>query len=266
MTLRLDHIVIAVRDLDQAIEDYGKLGFTVLRGGEHAGGISHNALVAFADGSYLELIAFKQYAPESRWWQIVANDGEGLVDYALVPDDIAATVAAARAHGVAYADPIDGGRRRMDGEVLRWRIARPPSTDLPFLCGDVTPRDLRVPSGAAAWRHLNGATAIAAVTVAVADLGASLARLVALLGQDLGAAERGMGGMGVDFAAIRLGGTLLSLACPDRSEEPGAQALRHHLATRGEGPIAVAFAAPHATEGPLARNLTHNASLELVRS
>jgi catechol 2,3-dioxygenase-like lactoylglutathione lyase family enzyme len=58
MTLPLDHVVILVAELERAIADYTTLGFTVQRGGTHAGGSTHNALVGFADGSYLELIAF----------------------------------------------------------------------------------------------------------------------------------------------------------------------------------------------------------------
>ena len=34
----IDHIVILVSDLDQAVADYTELGFTVVRGGEHHGG------------------------------------------------------------------------------------------------------------------------------------------------------------------------------------------------------------------------------------
>ncbi|MER3459556.1 MAG: hypothetical protein C4309_13850, partial [Chloroflexota bacterium] len=45
----LDHIVILVRDLAKAIEDYTALGFTIIPGGEHQGGASHNALIAFAE-------------------------------------------------------------------------------------------------------------------------------------------------------------------------------------------------------------------------
>ncbi len=43
----LDHVVIAVSDLERAIADYCALGFTVEPGGSHPGRTSHNALVAF---------------------------------------------------------------------------------------------------------------------------------------------------------------------------------------------------------------------------
>ena len=53
----IDHLVIVVKDLDQATRDYRELGFNVVAGGQHPVG-SHNALIAFEDGSYLEIIAF----------------------------------------------------------------------------------------------------------------------------------------------------------------------------------------------------------------
>ncbi len=54
--LAVDHIVIMVPDLNAAIRDYTELGFTVIPGGSHPAG-THNALIAFADGAYIELIA-----------------------------------------------------------------------------------------------------------------------------------------------------------------------------------------------------------------
>ena len=79
MPLSIDHIVIAVADLDAAVRDYTALGFTVLPGGEHPRG-SRNALVVFADGAYLEIIAFPRPLPEYRWWQVLDRAGPGLVD------------------------------------------------------------------------------------------------------------------------------------------------------------------------------------------
>jgi catechol 2,3-dioxygenase-like lactoylglutathione lyase family enzyme len=38
MSLSLDHIVIRVQDLEQAITHFSALGFTVQRGGTHADG------------------------------------------------------------------------------------------------------------------------------------------------------------------------------------------------------------------------------------
>ena len=58
MLIRLDHLVLLVRDLELASADYESLGFAVTPGGEHADGLTRNALVPFQDGTYLELVSF----------------------------------------------------------------------------------------------------------------------------------------------------------------------------------------------------------------
>ncbi|MGQ9548252.1 MAG: VOC family protein [Roseiflexus sp.] len=181
MIRAIDHMVILVHDLAEATDGYSSLGFTVTPGGVHADGATHNALVAFTDGSYLELIAFRRAAPDHIWWQHVA-EGEGLIDFALLPDMIDDDVATARARGLDnIVGPFSGGRERPDGVRIAWKTARPATPDLPFLCGDVTPRDLRVPPDAARL-HRNGVTGIARALVATRDPEASAARYRALLG------------------------------------------------------------------------------------
>ena len=167
MLRQLDHVVLVARDLNSAIADHRRRGFTVTPGGEHADGVTHNALISFADGSYLELVAFRDLgrALAHRWWKIAA-DGGGLADFALLSDDITADSAALA--DLVKIPPKDGGRIRPDGVELKWRTAvlKPP---LPFVIEDITARDLRVPGGAAA-EHANGATGIATVTIGAVDV------------------------------------------------------------------------------------------------
>lgn len=180
MIKSIDHIVILVADLAQATTDYTALGFTVVPGGEHTGGVSHNALIAFQDGSYIELIAFLGPIPHDHFFY---REGvtEGLITYALLPSDIEADVAEIRARGLAYEGPRPGGRLRPDGQRIEWQIATPPSRDLPFLCFDLTPRALRVPQGEAQV-HANGATGIHSLTIDVNDLDRSIERYEVLFG------------------------------------------------------------------------------------
>lgn len=240
MSLALDHIVIAVADLDRAMADYRALGFQVLPGGQHPGRTSHNALVVFADGAYLELIAWRAPAPEERWYRTLSAHGEGLVDYALLPADTAQALAQARARGLhTLTGPLDGGRLRPDGAQLRWQTARHATPDVPFLCGDLNPRALRVPEGSVR-QHPNGAQRVAEVTVAVHNLDATLARYRALLGAQADGAAATME-ESIHSARIPLGGVTLVLQSPAPNatgESPAAQALRERLSTRGEGPCA----------------------------
>src|SRR2546428_11532763 len=146
MLRQLDHVVMVVRDLVAAMDDYRRRGFTVTPGGEHADGLTHNALIPFADGSYLELVAFHDLsrALTHRWWKIAA-DGGGLADFALLSDDLAADTAAL-GELVAH-PPAQGGRTRPDGTQLKWRTAIlvPPP---PLLIQDPTPPRPRGPRGA----------------------------------------------------------------------------------------------------------------------
>ncbi|MDP1532571.1 MAG: VOC family protein [Rubrivivax sp.] len=267
--LRLDHIVIAVGDLAQTCTDFRALGFTVLAGGEHAGRPSHNALVVLADGAYLELIAWRAPAPQERWYRDHAAHGDGLVDFALLPHDTGAVLAAARQRGLAsLSGPFDGRRLRPDGEQLKWQTARHDTPDLPFLCGDITPRSLRVPEGDAR-RHGNGASGVASLVVAVHDIEASLARYRALLGDDavIGAA-RADGASGCLSADIELGGCRLQLRTPDPSvtaETSAAAALRQRLATRGQGPCALVLRGqPGASAQAFDTALCHGVALQLA--
>ena len=159
----LDHVVYVARDLAATVEDYRRRGFTVTPGGEHAGGVTHNALVCFADGSYLELVAFRRPDPTHRWWRHASTGG--FADFAVLSDDLAEDLSALK--DLVVREAAEGGRTRPDGVSLRWRAAflRAP---LPFLIEDLTPRDLRVPGGDAA-RHDNGVTGVATLIVAARD-------------------------------------------------------------------------------------------------
>jgi len=159
----LDHAVYVARNLAEAVEDHKRRGFTVTPGGEHAGGVTHNALVCFADGSYLELVAFQRPDPTHRWWRHAASGG--FADFALLSDDLAQD--ASSLSDLVVREAAEGGRTRPDGVSVRWRAAflRAP---LPFLIEDLTPRDLRVPGGEAV-RHANGVTGIATLVVAARD-------------------------------------------------------------------------------------------------
>lgn len=254
----IDHVVILVNDLASTVADYTALGFTVTPGGEHIGGATHNALVVFADDTYLELIAFKRPAPEHHWYRHSAL-GEGLIDFALLPTTIEADLAAARERGLAIEGPFPGGRLRPDGQQVAWQTGRAPTPDMPFLCGDVTPRALRVPEGTART-HANGVTGIVSLTVAVADLGASVSRYRALLGIAEREGTPAHTLSSARAAAFALGNTTLTLATP---ADDSHTSLSARLALRGEGPFALALRGMN-QGATFDLRLAHGARMELV--
>jgi len=164
----IDHLVIVVNDLDQAARDYEQLGFTAVPGGRHPVG-SHNMLVAFADGSYLEIIAFYREAADHRWWNALEK-GERLVDYCMQTDDLEGDTNKLREAGVAINAPVPWSRNRPDGYELKWLLSLATASHrgvAPFLIQDVTPRVERIPQE---FRHANGATGIGTLTIAVEEL------------------------------------------------------------------------------------------------
>ena len=265
---RLDHVVIAVADLAVAIADYGAMGFTVLPGGRHPGRTSENALVVFDDGAYLELIAWPQPGPAERWYNVLAKHGEGFMDFALIPSDVPRAIDEAKARGLALNGPIEGGRVRPDGARLEWRTGRQTTFDLPFLCGDVTPRELRVPEGDVR-RHANGAQGIATVTSAVFDIDASVRRYRALLGEGARVADPVvLPALGVRVAIIELGtSAAIVLASPSgvpaMQAPPFANELAQRLERRGEGPCALAIRTAGGTRRFLDLALSHGAPIEI---
>ncbi len=158
----IDHIVVGVADLEQAKADYTAQGFTVVTGGRHLTG-THNALISFADGSYIELIAFYEENRNHKWWDLLQMGG-GLIDFCLQTDDIAADRATFVAAGMTMSELQPSGRLRPDGYHLKWASAIPSDAlrgRVPFLIVDETPRAERVPSPTP---HANGVMGIGMVT------------------------------------------------------------------------------------------------------
>lgn len=185
MLTRLDHLVILVRDLDLASADYESLGFTVTPGGEHADGLTRNALVPFEDGSYFELVSFldPEDPTDNFWGWRRFLPYEGPVDYCAASDGLDSDADRLASLGFSLDGPGDGGRRLPNGEEIRWRNAkiRQEGTLLPFLIEDLTPRSSRVPGGRAA-RHPNGASGISRLDLSAPDPPRAASTLSALTG------------------------------------------------------------------------------------
>lgn len=171
----IDHLVIISADLQKAVADATQAGFTVVTGGTHKDGNTHNALIAFKDGSYIELIAPTSgiEGKSHRWFPRLAKGG-GLVDLCLASDDLDTDTAHIREHGRHYIGPDENGRHRPDGVELRWKGSVPPGevgdSGWPFLIEDVSPREHRVSTDPDETTHANGALGIAGVTILAHNL------------------------------------------------------------------------------------------------
>lgn len=232
----LDHLVILVSDLDLDAADYEHLAFAVVPGGEHADGLTRNALIPFADGSYFELVSFLNLddPTDNVWGWRGFLPREGLIDYCVASDDLESDVRRLQSLGFGVDGPDDGGRRLPDGVEIRWRSARMRQEGrlLPFLIEDRTPREVRVPGGPVA-EHPNGVTGVARLEVSAPDVEEAAASLAMMLETDPG-------------SSIRLGSSALS---PVATEKEGA----------APGPLAVELAGEagfsHELDPPLAHGV-----------
>jgi catechol 2,3-dioxygenase-like lactoylglutathione lyase family enzyme len=256
MLTGIDHIVIAVRDLTAAAASYQALGFTVVPGGRHPVG-THNALIAFQDGSYVELIAFYEPNAQHKWWQPLQRGG-GLVDFCLQTDDLRGDTAAFRRAGVEIDDPSPLSRMRPDGYHLKWVLSIPRGDHrgvAPFLIEDETPREERIPRQT---RHANGVRGIGTVTVAVSDLDTVRGWYAAALGQ--AGREVARDDLGAAGAAFTVGPHVLEFVTPRTPASP----LGGWLRSRGSSPYAATLATASAARGPLDPALAEGARLSLV--
>ena len=226
MITGIDHIVIAVDSLARAIETWRGLGFTVVEGGKHPYG-SYNALIGFADGSYIELLGFYEESPAHPWWDLLHQRGGGLIDFCLATDDIRADHAAFRAQGVECSDLIEGGRKRPDGYEVKWinnKVGGVWQGLIPFIIEDVTPRVERLPR---AVDHANGVTGIKRLSFATSDV----ARFAGVM-----SAVMGVAGEPALDDALGAAGTRLTF---------GAHVLEYLAPAGGAGPLAAHLAANH---------------------
>jgi catechol 2,3-dioxygenase-like lactoylglutathione lyase family enzyme len=264
MATQIDHIVIAVRNLDEASRDYAGAGFNVVPGGEHTGGATHNALVTFGDGSYFELIAFTQPDqepnPPHRWWNKLAR-GEGLVDYAVLSEDLAQEAAEIQDRGAAIDGPYDGGRVRPDGQRVAWRTLRSSDSEdgLPFIIDDLTPRPLRVPNGASS-HHPGSFSGVAGLTVVVANLAEAERAYGDVLGVGGERVTSAIPGAGPG-RRFTVGDHWIELIEPDTTES----VLRAQLETRGSGPFEITLNGNGATGEYLPESATHGVRIRIER-
>ena len=135
MLLGIDHLVVAVRSVEEAATELADaLGLAFTGGGRHEAWGTYNRL-AFLGDTYLELIGVFDASLVTASGSPVGRatldrleaGGEGLVTYALTSDGIDEDVAALRAEGSPIQPPVGGSRTRPDGEVVRWSTAAGPA-------------------------------------------------------------------------------------------------------------------------------------------
>lgn len=125
MQARLDHLLWAVPDLDQGIDEMARrTGVRACLGGRHPGVGTHNALLDLGAEVYLELIAPdpSQDAFSGLGRRLESLRAPHLLTWAARTSDIIATESRARAAGLTPEGIVAMSRQRPDGRRLAWRI------------------------------------------------------------------------------------------------------------------------------------------------
>jgi hypothetical protein len=182
----LDHIPVAVRDLEVAAAAYRALGFALKPGRPHANGI-RNVHVKFPDGAGIELLTVPAAVdPLSATYLDLIRAGDGPAFLSFHARDPTALHAALRGGGYAFRQ--SGGLTDLEADGLGYLF---------WLQDNRSPTDR--PEH---FAHPNGAIALGAVWIAADDANA-LARLLVQLGGRRGH-ERVLAPDAVDATTVTL--------------------------------------------------------------
>jgi Glyoxalase-like domain len=169
----IDHVIVAVRDLERARLGWTRLGFTLTPRGRHLGRGTANYCIMFAR-DYLELIGLVEHDEQSHRLEAFLADREGAMAVAFAPAGPTEEAAAAlAARGLHPGEPRALSRQLElpEGTVVpRFSLLTLPAAETPdldcFLCGQLTPELVRRPQ----WlTHPNGAIGLRSLTIVVAE-------------------------------------------------------------------------------------------------
>ncbi|MBD0417400.1 VOC family protein [Oryzicola mucosus] len=199
---RIDHLVLGVINLEQAESDFRHCGFDVLDRGDAAGPMQ-NRLVRFADGSFLELLAFSgdsthRFAP--RWMK-----GSGWIDFALNASDFSRQTEALRSETGrelprrSLSKPAPNVGKSWELDLIEPGVGAFDPV-LPFLIEEKTPTEWRLPPLGDDIRQPHGISAVRGVTCVTDDLERSKTLMSAVFGRPAAIASRhGAGTIAVLF-------------------------------------------------------------------
>ncbi|PWS36909.1 VOC family protein [Falsiroseomonas bella] len=189
----LDHVVIAVRDLDAAAKSWEALGFTMSPRGTHSAHMGSGNYTMMLGDDYMELLGVLVPTDHNAGLRAFLEGREGLDRAAFTATDAAAGAEEVRARGLAATGPVafgrpvplpGGGEAEARFNVFQWpRDQRPAGLGI-FACQHLTRENVWIPE---LQSHANGATRIVRIEVLAKDPEAAAAHLAKLIDR---AAER----------------------------------------------------------------------------
>ena len=123
MTSKLDHLIIAVSDLDEAEKNYKKIfGIDSVWRGEHKSLGTANVIFNFKN-TYFELLAAKGSGLGAELVNnSIAERGDGLLGIVFGTDDINQTTNSLKEIGYEVSNPVEGeGENSKNKEIRKWK-------------------------------------------------------------------------------------------------------------------------------------------------
>lgn len=193
----VDHVVVAVRDLDAAAQQWGRLGFTVSPRGTHSPQMGTANYTIMLGDDYLELIGVIAETPHNAPTRALLAEREGIERTAFTTDDAAAGAAEIKARGFEPLGPVHFGRpvtlpggRHSEARfnVFRWPLEERPAGMGIFACQHLTRETVWIPE---LQRHANGATCIIRIELVAAAPKTAAEHLGRLIGEPATATDSG---------------------------------------------------------------------------
>jgi hypothetical protein len=170
----IDHVVIAVDDLDHAANTYRRLGFILSPRALHSATMGTANHTIMLEHDYFELLAVVAPTERNQRWREVLAYGQGLVGIAAATPDASAVRDAWRSAGFAPGEVVGFARQveRPGGATAeaRFETVSLPKDNLAgpslFACAQLTREAVWLPE---LMVHPNSAVALRKVTVSVPD-------------------------------------------------------------------------------------------------
>ena len=174
----IDHVIVGVRDLEQARMVWSRLGFTLTPRGRHIGQGTANYCIMFPS-DYVELLGIVDPEDFVQRLDAFLARREGLMAMAFAPgaapEEVYSALLARRLHP-SEPRPLARQLELAEGTVVpRFTLIALPQNETPgldsFICAHLTPELMRRPE----WlKHPNGAQGISGIYVLVENTAALL--------------------------------------------------------------------------------------------
>jgi catechol 2,3-dioxygenase-like lactoylglutathione lyase family enzyme len=194
----LDHVVVAVRDLDQAAKTWGALGFTISPRGLHSAHLGSGNYTIMFGNDYVELLGIVTPTEHNAGTRAFLDKREGLERSAFTAVDATKGVAELNAKGIAATGPLDfsrpvdlpgGGKSEARFSTMHWPAEERPGGMRIFACQHLTREAVWIP---ALLAHRNTTKRIDRVEIVSADpakAATHMARLIDQAAKQTGDAE-----------------------------------------------------------------------------